>query len=779
MAVTATLFFFFFLACKPDYETELNLLLEKEGYVELTMSKLLITGAAGSGKTCTKHILYKLPPPKERDSTELVEQMDRAYVAREIEHNLAYFSAESENEFDWIIVHPESQELYSMLAANISEDEGIGYHRTVHDGPTDQGPQGRSASSSHTVASWEWPGDEATHTVGDSDSQYFIQTSDSQHQQIAESDGKKLLLEKMSDPRTIGKCIHQVHWIHFLDSGGQSAFHDILPAFVHNISVVIFVIKLSEAMDEQPFDDYYEGGKPIGDTKRSPYQVKEILKSMIQSICSEKNCSKLLIIGTHSDKISTKESLSDKNTIIKSLLHSFIGHDQLDVLCHGSFDENDILFPLNAKDQDEKSKEEAKTIRKRIVKSCKCNEPLKIPISWFLLEEDLRISGMQHEHGIINTTKCQPIAQSLNITSVSDALEYFHSLNIFLYFPNSQLSNLVFTKPQIVVTIVSRFVKIAYKLRGNVTNTQFINYSKHGQFTKDLILHEEDIGRFIDHNVGFKTEQMIELMRITFVIAPISKEKYFIPCVLDYCPPDEIEKLVSAQIKCVTPMVIKLPGECVPRGFFCGLVCSLLSQWKLRRIHHEFAKVFKNFIHFDIDGESYTVAVVDSFFYITVHVFGNCGRSGCSKIQEIVKASVKDIVTKHNYENNVFRNDSVLFLCPCGRTPEHFAQVVTEENFELDQQIIRLRCAVHNDQQLDLTKEYAVWFTDEQYSKWSKQPQGIGNNNPANEDNNYMFVTVNSQGQRPLQSNSHKFAQDLRHYRVSALTYVQDTKEIA
>ena len=415
-----------------------------------------------------------------------------------------------------------------------------------------------------------------------------------------------------------------------------------------------------------------------------------------------------------------KESLSDKNAIIKSLLHSFVGHDQLDVLCHGSFDKNDILFSLNAKDQDEKSKEEAKTIRKRIVKSCKCTEPLKIPISWFLLEEDLRISGMHHEHGIVNMTKCQPIARSLNITSLSDALEYFHSLNVFLYFPNSQLSNLVFTKPQIVVTIVSRFVKIAYKLRGELTNTQFINYSKQGQFTKDLILHEEDIARFIDHDVGFEIEQMIELLRITFVVAPISEGKYFIPCVLNYCPPDEIKKQVSTQ--CVAPMVIKLPGECVPRGFFCAFVCSLLSQWKLHHIGHEFAKVFKNFIHFDIEGVGYSVVVVDSFFYISVHVFGTCGRKGCNKIQELVKMSVKEIIAKHKYKNNVFCNDSILFLCPCGKAPEHFTRLITEESLESDE-LLRLKCAMQ-DQPLDLTEEYAVWLSEEQYSKWSKQVGG-------------------------------------------------------
>ena len=712
--------FFVVITSEPDYERELNLLLEREGYVELTMSKLLITGAAGSGKTCTKHILYKQPPPGERTSTELLEEMDRAYVARGIDHDIAYYTESLECE--WTVVHSDSHELYSMLAATVNTDRrSIGYYKTVHNPPKDQQQTAPSDSLSSSNDPQQAIPAPSSSSLGDNDPPHPKETS--QHKSIVhKSDGKKLLLEKMSDSNGVGKCVHQVHWIHFLDSGGQSAFHDILPAFVHNISVVIFVLKLSEAMEEQPFDDYYEGGECIGDTKRSPYQVKEILKSMIQSICSEKSHGKLLIIGTHSDMISAKESLSDKNAIIKSLLQSFVGHDQLDVLCHGSFNQNDILFSLNAKDQDEKSKEEAQTIRQRIVKSCKSTKPLRIPISWFLLEEDLRVSGMQCNHGIVNVTKCQPITRSLNITSLSDALKYFHSLNIFLYFPDSQLSDLVFTKPQIVVTIVSRLVKIAYKLRGKPTSIRLINYAKLGQFSEDLISNEEDIVRYIDQKVGFTIKQMIELLRITFVIAPISEEKYFIPCVLGYCPPEEIKKQVST--KCIiAPMVIKLPGECVPRGFFCAFVCSLLSQWKLHCIGHEFAEVFKNFIHFDIEGVGYSVAVVDSFFYISVHVFGKCGRKGCSKIQEVVKTSVEEIISQHKYKNNVFCNDSMLFLCPCGKVPEHFARLITEETLESDAEILRLKCAMQ-DQPLDLTEEHAVWLTEEQYSKWSKQIGG-------------------------------------------------------
>ena len=701
-------------ATKPDYEHELNLLLEKEGYVELTTSKILITGAAGSGKTCTKHILYKLPPPGERVSTELLEEMDRAYVAREIDHDLAYFTpTESESEYDWIIVHSDSHiqriELYSMLAATVSDERDIGYPRKVRkvdNSPTDYG-QNEPAPSY--------------------DSPDVMQTS--QHQPTVSSNGKKLLLEKMNDPRNVGNCIHQVHWIHFLDSGGQSAFHDILPAFVHNISVVIFVLKLSEAMDKQPFDDYYEGDKPIGDSKRSPYQVKEILKSIIQSMCSSKNCGKLLIIGTHFDKVlpDSEEPVEAKDDILKSLLNSS-ELNMLDVLCRGNIDKGEIMFLLNAKDQDDESKKGAKAIRESIVKNGGYIKQ-KIPISWFLLEEDLRMKCLGRKHGILNKTECQPIADSLKIKNLSAALEYFNSLNIFLYFPNSQrpgrLSNLVFTKPQVVVTIISIFVKKAYKLRDEGAKNKLCNsYVKTGQFTVDFIQQEKEIiDDFIDNEVGFEITEMIELLCITFVIAPINESKYFIPCILECCPPDEIRKEISTQ--CVAPMVIKLPGECVPRGFFCGLVCSLLSRWKLHCTGGKLAEVFKNFIRFDIEKEGYNIAIVDAFFYISIHVFGKCGRKGCNKIQSLVRASVKEIIAQHNYENNVLPDDDILFLCPCGKVPEHFAQVIAEESLDHpDQEFLQLKCAMYEKQTLDLTQGHVVWFSDERYAKWSKQTQG-------------------------------------------------------
>ena len=44
----------------------------------------------------------------------------------------------------------------------------------------------------------------------------------------------------------------ELQWIHFIDSGGQPQFHEVLPAFIRNTTGTIFVMKLSERLDEHP-----------------------------------------------------------------------------------------------------------------------------------------------------------------------------------------------------------------------------------------------------------------------------------------------------------------------------------------------------------------------------------------------------------------------------------------------------------------------------------------------------------------------------------------------
>ena len=85
------------------------------------------------------------------------------------------------------------------------------------------------------------------------------------------------------------------------------------------------------------------------------------------------------------------------------------------------------------------------------------------------------------------------------------------------------------------------------------------------------------------------------------------------PCVLPHCSLDEFER--ERETLEVPPVVLKLPDtQCVPRGFFCALVCSLMQKWKLRQEDGKLTSIYKNFVQFTVEDNRVTVA--DTFFYV-------------------------------------------------------------------------------------------------------------------------------------------------------------------
>ena len=74
-------------------------------------------------------------------------------------------------------------------------------------------------------------------------------------------------------------------------------------------------------------------------------------------------------------------------------------------------------------------------IRKQVEDEKCVPPPYKIPIGWFLLEQDIVKAS---KGGVISRLECLGIAAVLNIDvkALRAALEYFDDLNIFLYYPS-------------------------------------------------------------------------------------------------------------------------------------------------------------------------------------------------------------------------------------------------------------------------------------------------------------------------------------------------------
>ena len=123
----------------------------------------------------------------------------------------------------------------------------------------------------------------------------------------------------------------------------------------------------------------------------------------------------------------------------------------------------EVIFPINAKKPKEQDHQVCAEIRKQIEDKKNAPPPYKIPIGWFLLEQDIIKAS---KGGVICKSECLGLAALLNINgeALTAALEYFDDLNIFLYYP-SVLPEIVFSNPQILLDKVTELVHFSYSLQ--------------------------------------------------------------------------------------------------------------------------------------------------------------------------------------------------------------------------------------------------------------------------------------------------------------------------
>ena len=97
--------------------------------------------------------------------------------------------------------------------------------------------------------------------------------------------------------------------MHFVDSGGQPRFHEVLPAFIHNITLIFLILKLSEPLDacfEPDFCD--ESGTTYKAQCTSLLSNEEILEHQVRTLqakpceLSEDRRVMVAVVGTHRDE---------------------------------------------------------------------------------------------------------------------------------------------------------------------------------------------------------------------------------------------------------------------------------------------------------------------------------------------------------------------------------------------------------------------------------------------------------------------------------------------
>ena len=469
-------------------------------------------------------------------------------------------------------------------------------------------------------------------------------------------------------------------WVYFTDSGGQPQYHELLPLFVRRISCALCVIRLPDKLDEVQAVEYFKEGKRIGSAQQSQFTAKDTVQSLvntIQSYSAQDQPPKIIMVGTHLDKLkeleqesqhseidtdthcaaatstssqdppSQFESLEEKDRQLLEMLEPDFSN-QL-VYYSESSSPKKLLFPLNTLHPGEHEKSTAQSLR-LAVEASRAKE-VKVPIWWYIMELLLQELAKELGRGVLSRVECLEMARLLNIKeeSFNAALVYFDELNIIKYSPDV-LPDVVFIDSQIPLDKVSELVYHSYLLKQpNPAEPIAVSLSdeelKH--FRDQGVVSKEVLAKFDRHYVPevFCVDDLTKYLKQLLAFAPIPKPEskpentpsskqqpttppsieethFVVPALLQTLSKGELEKRrISSPV--AATLLVRFPRGSRRAGVFCCFVVHLIRHCGWDLIFDSKEPLYRNCIRMRLllrGSPPISVVLIDSNSYIEVHV---------------------------------------------------------------------------------------------------------------------------------------------------------------
>jgi len=721
-------------ALKERFKSSKSLLEKalRHGFVEPRTVVCLLTGIAGSGKTHTKHLLFRKDPPKDRTSTPIaVRPVQAVKVCKTGEQ----FQEVNIDELDKAVaneiaagIHLENRTFLLCATCFGSQVEG----EVIGISPPSPLPSNSLSTSAlhtpHYGATLRAPLSKST---PDNQRTWCCSFCHKHESEVEEAtrlglDNTVHLISTASEPQQLlsGELIY------LLDSGGQIEFLEVLPAFLQRMTVCLFVIKLSERLNEYPKIEYFEDGKSVGEPSTCAFTNEEMLMRCVQTIQSQcvladgnaTEASKVVVVGTHRDlEDLCPESREEKN---QKLLSLFSPAFDKRLVFRGE-DMKEIIFPVNAKTPSSQDHQVASELTKVISNAASTMKPRKTPIRWFKLEQHLQKLARDQGTRILHRKECLKVARLLHLSEkdFDAALDHLASYCVIHYYW-LLLPNVVFIDPQFLPGKISELVRYHYQLRyyphvhrateGELKLRKFRN---EGCITVKLLQKFPE-----GYTTFFTAADLLKLMKDRLIVAQlINNDEYFMPCLLPTMEPDKIEQCrqkSSSSPAAALAIVFSRKRRWVPHGIFCSLVAFLQSSensssWNLSVSPNDSTKPLclkRNCIEFEFpENVPGAITLVDAFSHFEVYVNApqDVSVAFCPLIWHALFRGIER--AKETLQYHALREPQRAFLCKhgsdCYTRPPHLAFPCDRLNY--------LRCEIEHDTDYGhLTEETLVWFPE-------------------------------------------------------------------
>ena len=506
------------------------------------------------------------------------------------------------------------------------------------------------------------------------------------------------------------------------DCGGQPQFLEVLPVFVHHMSLGIFTIKLNERLDHHPMIEYYgEDGELIGKPYRCPYSHEEVVKRCMRAFISQGSASnqfKFLFIGTHRDllKDCKDETLRDKNTKLRKIVGSFNMNDHV---VYSNVAGSDLIFPINAKYPSEQDWAVIEKVKKVIAESS--NVPsIDIPLRWFAMELALLRYTKESNRAVLTEKECFDLLRHRGYSNKADikaALKYLHQAKLIFYF---EQRGLVVVDMQMILDKLSQIVCYNIKLNTGSDDcdmrrlTDPNKQKMWSKFCRYGILNIKCLEKFPNRYVKgvFSAKELLELFAHLRIVSAMSADEFLMPSLLrmneEACCNPELET------QTVPALAVEFPDSCPMLGLYCRLICYLINtaKWKVAEKDLEPYHLSRSSVHFSALEHRVTVNdPLSTFFVVTYHgppamasklcpIFLRTILTGLEKASEISH-------TPHNKETASAEclqttRPQLSFLCFCESTPLHPA-TVSKDGY--------LKCRNDDSRYIEVMDSHMEWFS--------------------------------------------------------------------
>ena len=681
----------------------------KRGYVESALPLVLFVGVTGSGKTLFKRLLLGQSVPEFSPSTPLTEPAVRVTGDK------------------WKVVGP--KEMMDMVADAVKGKVSLldsTWEESSHmafTGPQEHSEQPKT-SPTLQMEQAKHDSDPVVHvppqTKENHDSTPKSVTSQPQEPQKNTADALRQiqidssLLERMKNPPKgiIGKLM-DVDFLYLLDSGGQPAFREMLPHFVQKAAAIVLMMKLNESLDFKPMIRYREKEEKEDRGYESELTNEQILHQYIQAVQSHN--SRVFIVGTHMDREKENEHQGEtremKNEKLLKSLQPILC-DQMEL--YG----NQLIFPVDCTSRGPHSERIAHKFRTRVIENCMVQR-VQIPLSFFMLDQLLKLLSKYMEFKVLSTDECYQAAREklhINRSVYEVALKYLSKLNIIFYRPDI-LSKVVFPDPKVVVNMLTELVRCSHALRTNnedvASTLPYCMQGGEGLLSRDFA---QVNAQFLEkafpshYREGvFSATNFLELLEGLLIAAKLDDGNHFIPSLL---LPDLSKEKVSEHRVISSdhsaPLVIHYPKMWLPVGVMPSLIVYLRNgcKWGISMKDSKPSCLYHNCIKFRLPGgRPRTVVLIDSIKFLEIHVKSEeveIDSNMCRRIREYIMAGLKEAHKSLHYDPP---EAEIGFLCSgvCGNTDEpHLAT--------LDDEKKTWTCSEDDSIGSDLTERQYAWL---------------------------------------------------------------------